>query len=182
MATLRQLVGDGFEDLGTVALGGTIVAGDPTLLPGALGAGGWWGAAVRPGKWQLLGRPWGPDADLLEEVVLVHVDLLERFYDLYDAAEHQAALLLPTARIAVLAGALRNDGDTLHAAATAEADGLPWLLDQGCVLGGIAQNPAQIAAPRGPSAELTMVTVGLGRAPQVRAETVPFVQDHADDE
>jgi hypothetical protein len=182
MATLRQLVADGFEDLGTVALGGTLVAGDPTLLPGALGAGGWWGAAIRPGTWQLLGRAWAPDPDLLEEVVLVHSELLERFYDLYDAAEHQAEVVLPTGRVALLAGVLRTDADTLQAMATAEADGLPWLVDQGCVVGGISQNPAQIAAPRGASAELAMVTVGLARAPAPRAETVPFVQDRSDQE
>jgi hypothetical protein len=182
MAKLRQLVADGYEDLGTVALGGTIVGGDPSLLAGALGTGGWWGAAVRPGRWQLLGKPWARDPDLLEEVVLVHDELVDRFYDLYDMAEHQAALLLPTARIAVLAGALRTDADTLQSAATAEAEGLPWLLDQGCVIGGIGQNPAQIAAPRGASAELVMVSVGLTRAPEVRAETVPFVQDRSEDE
>lgn len=182
MATLRQLVADGLEDLGTVELGGTIVAGDPRELVGALGGGGWWGAAVRPGAWRVLGRPWRQDPDQLEEVVLIHDQLVERFYDLYDAAEHQAALLLPTARLVVVAGARRTDAELLEAAATADLEGLPWLVEQGLVLAGIAQNPAQIAAPRGASAELTLVSIGLTRAPDARAETVPFVQDRSDDD
>ncbi|MEZ5247639.1 MAG: hypothetical protein R2707_21310 [Acidimicrobiales bacterium] len=184
MATLRQLKDDGFEDLGTVTFGGTVVAGDPSLLVEPLGTDAWWGGAVRPGTWRLLGKAWAPDDDLLEELVLVHAELAERFYDLYDAAEHQSGLLLPTRRIAVLAGDLRTDVDTLHAAATADAEGLPWVLDSGVVAGGIAQHPAQIAASRGlggMSADYALLSVGFTRAPFERAETVPFVQDRDED-
>ena len=172
---LRHLEEDGLEHLGTVRLGTTLVLGDPEQLPLPPGTGAWHGAAVKPGAWVLLGRPWAGDPDLLEEIVLVREDDLPRFYELYDEATDTVALLLPTARVAILDGALRIDPAVLRDVGEADADALPWVLDRGCVAAAIGQNPVRIFQPPGPS--VTLLSLNLGPSPGAHATTHGFTMD-----
>ncbi len=172
---LRHLVDDGFEHLGTVRIGTTLVVGDPGQLPLPPGSGAWHGAAVTPGAWELLGRPYEDDPDQLDELVLVHQDEIGRFYELYDEAGDVAAYLLPTARVAVLDGALRADPNLLREAAEADTDALPWVLDRGFVAAGVAQNPVRVYQP--PGSSVALVSLALGPAPGVHATTHGFTMD-----
>lgn len=172
---LRHLEEDGLEHLGTIRLGTTLVLGDPEQLPLPPGTGSWHGSAVQPGAWVLLGRAWPDDPDLLEELVLVREEDLDRFYELYDEAADTAAYLLPTARVAILDGALRADPAVLREVGEADAEALPWVLDRGCVAAGIAQNPARVFQPPGSAAVLVSVT--LGPSPGAHATTHTFTMD-----
>jgi hypothetical protein len=181
----RELVRDGLEDLGTITLGTTLVAGDPAELAVAgpvptSGVAGWHGVAVKPGAWRLFGRP-TDDGEALTEVIFVHEQALPAFWDLYDDAAPVAAFLLPTGRVLVVDGARRSDASLLQAAA--EPDDLPWLLDDGIVLQGLDQHPAHVWTPQsrpggGPVASL--VAVALDAAPAARATTSPFTSSDRD--
>ncbi|MEQ1507866.1 MAG: hypothetical protein ABMB14_36900 [Myxococcota bacterium] len=180
MGTLRQLVEDGLESLGTIELGGTLVVGDPTTLAGPSATGGWAGIAVRPGTWHVLARPWFRDRDLLDEVVLAHASAIPSFYEQYDDAQPVAALLLPIGRVCVLDGVLRTDLDVIRQLAEPDREALPFVLDRALVLSGIEQNPAHVIAPR--SSEALLVVIGLGRAPGAIAVTESFARDRDPDE
>jgi hypothetical protein len=173
----QELLRDGLEDLGAVSFGGTLVAGDPSGLLAAPGAGEWHGVAVKPGRWRLFGRPTG-DGEALVEVVLVHEEAVGTFWDLYDDAAPVAALLLPTARVLVVDGARRTDADLLRSAA--EPDDLPWILDDGLVIGGLAQHPAQVWVPKTPV--VSLVAVALEAAPSHQASTQPYASADRPDE
>lgn len=167
---LRKLIDDGLEELGTFQLDGRVVAGDPTALAGSTA----WSSPVHRGTWRALGHPWARDPDQLDEVVLVHDDAIASFYDLYDAAVHAATLTLPTGRLAVVDASKRLDTELLRSIASAEA--FPWVLDLGVALGALDGLPAQIAAPK--AAEVRMILVGLGPAPDPRIATSPsLVED-----
>ena len=148
MPTLRHLVQDGFETLGTITLTDTLVAGDPSLIIGPVGSGGWWGAATRPGPWVVLGRPWASDPDRLDEVVFAHTGQLAAFYELYDTAAHQATLLLPTQRLAVIAGRLRLDPSTLEGAASTDAEGCPGSWTRAASSAGSPRTPLRSSRPQ----------------------------------
>lgn len=172
----RELLRDGLEDLGAVALGPTLVAGDPAELLAPPGSGRWHGVAVRPGRWRMFGRP-TPSGESLTEIVLVHEEALPAFWDLYDEAGPVGAFLLPTARVLVVDGARRTDAALLQSAA--EPDDLPWLLDDGAVFAGLDQHPAHVWAPKG--AIVPLVAIALDAAPAERATTQPYTSsDRAD--
>ena len=161
MRTLRNLAEDGLESLGTIALGTTIVAGDPASLVTPVGRGEWYGAAVRPGTWHLFGRPWSRDRDLLEELILVHEAGIPSFYDLYDEAQEAAALMLPRGRLVVLDGGLRTNAEILKS--VLEVEELPWVLDRGVVVSSLGELPAQVIAPR--TSEVMLLSFGLAHVP-----------------
>ncbi len=149
-----------------------MVVGDPAELLTPPGAGRWHGTAVRPGRWHALGRPADPavpgshgSGDELVEVVLVHDDALGAFWDLYDDASPAAAFLLPTRRVLVVDGASRTDAELLKSAA--EPEELPWMLDHGLVVSGVAQHPAHVWQPKG--TEVSLVAIALDRAPSHQA-------------
>jgi hypothetical protein len=174
----RELVRDGLEDLGTIAVGATVVAGDPAELLSVPGAGTWHGTATKPGRWRMFGRP-TDDGLAYTELVLVHEDAVPAFWDLYDDAAPVASFLLPTARVLVVDGARRTDAALLQAAA--EPDDLPWILDDGIVLAGLAQHPAQVWAPRAPV--VSLLAVSLDAAPAQQVPTQPFTSsDRSDDD
>jgi hypothetical protein len=168
MRTLRHLQEDGLEPLGTIQLGTTIVAGDPSALVAPVGSGSWYGAAIRPGTWHLFGRPWVRDPDLLEELILVHESGIPSFYDLYDEAQQSATLDLPYRRLVVLDGGLRTDADLLKSVVEVDVEALPWVLDRGVAIGGLEEFPAQVIVPR--TSEVRLLSFGLGNAPRVLPE------------
>ena len=178
MATLRSLTDDGWEQLGELTLGGTLVVGDPVSLTAPPSARCWVSATARPGIWSVFARPWRRDPDQLEEIVIVYRDALKGFYELYDEAVHLGSVDLPRRRLVVLDGMLRSDHALLEALSTVEE--MPWMLERGLVTGAIGENPAQIAAPRAPQAAL--FTFGLGPAPAQGVNTTPFSHDASGDE
>jgi hypothetical protein len=173
----RELLRDGLEDLGTITSGGTLVVGDPAELLAPPGSQRWHGAAVKPGRWRMFGRPTA-DALAFSELVLVHEDAVASFWDLYDDAAPAAAFLLPTARVLVVDGVRRTDAALLQSAA--EPDDLPWVLDDGVVLAGLEQHPAHVWLPKGPVTLL--VTIALDAAPSHRVPTQPYTSSDRPDE
>jgi hypothetical protein len=178
VATLRSLTDDGWEQLGEIELGGTVVAGDPVSLLSPISSRTWYGAAVRPGRWHVLARPLPRDRDQLEEIALVHHDQLRSFYDLYDDATHTGSFELPRRRLVVLDGNLRVNEVLLKEALTVEE--LPWVLDRGLVTAAIAEHPVQIIVPSG--AQPGLIVFGLGPAPAQSAPTHPFSHEEKDED
>jgi hypothetical protein len=178
VATMRGLTEDGWEQLGEIELGGTLVAGDPVSLLSPISSRTWYGAAVRPGRWHVLGRPWRKDRDQLEEISLVHHDHLRGFYDLYDEAAHTGSFELPRRRLVVLDGNLRVNEAILKEALTVEE--LQWVLDRGLVTAAIAEHPVQIIVPGG--AQPGLIIFGLGPPPVQSAPTDPYSHEERDED
>jgi hypothetical protein len=178
VATLRSLADDGWEQLGEIELGGTVVAGDPVSLLSPISSRTWYGAAVRPGRWYVLARPLPRDPDQLEEIAIVHQEQLRSFYDLYDEASHAGSFDLPRRRLVVLDGNLRVNEAVLKDALTVEE--LPWMLDRGLVTAAIGEHPVQIIMPRG--AQPGLLIFGLGPAPAQGVPTDPFSHEEKDED
>jgi hypothetical protein len=175
MKALRALAADGFELLGEVTLGGTVVVGDPTRFLAAPEAGAWFGGPVLAGRWFVVGRPFEADPDRFDELVLVHELGVERFWALYDAAIEVATCPVDHGQVLVVDGGARLDHGLLREVAEVDTDALPWVLDRGVLVASVGHHPAVVRVPR--AREILLVSVGLGPVPDHVVPVDPFAMD-----
>jgi hypothetical protein len=154
---LRNLKADGWEDLGTIALGGVAVVGDPAVLGRTPANGAYAATASRPGTWQLLGRA-GDDPEQLAEIVVIHEDDLGRFWDAYDDAIPLLDVPADSGRLAILDA--RQKDDTQLRAEMFEPEDLPWVLDSGAVVAAPRQWLAHVIV--GTASPATLIGVAFG--------------------
>lgn len=164
---LRTLQEDGFEDLGTITLGGVLVVGDPAVLGRTPSNGAYHAAAAEPGVWRLLARAAEEDPDAIGEIVAVHESGLSTFYDLYDDADAAAELPADSGRVALLDGARKDDLALRGSLLEPEADALPWVVDDGVVVAAQAGGLPRVF--QGGESPLRLVAVAFGPRPFVPA-------------
>lgn len=161
---LRELRADGLELLGEITLGGAVVVGDPSLLGQMPAHGAYHAAAVRKGRWLVLGRPDDADPDALVEVVLVQEDELARFWDAYDDAMLVAEIPVNTGRVLAVDGMRKDARELRQQAYEPDEDGLPWVLEAGVVLGAETGEPVRVYQPA--TDKLPLVALNFGVAPR----------------
>ena len=152
---------DGFVVLGSVALSGTLIVGDPSLFDDPTLV---WSGSVRPGLWRLMMRTEG---DTIVEVVAILEEQLTAFYEVYDAVQCPIFVSATSGRIALMDAA--GESDLSLRKDLLEIEDFPWVFDFGCVAE--ASESAWIFA--GGEGEVCLVSLAFGERPHVAVDRVP---------
>lgn len=168
--TARRLAEDGFEFMGEFAVDDAIAIGDPARLAataafGADGFGNAWEHAASPGAWSIWLQV-DPIEERVTEVLLVSPEARADLYDHYDGASLVAELGTPSGRVAAVEAARRDDAGLL--ASFLEPEELPWLVDDGAVLGAGEAGHVRVLTA---SEQGRVILVAIHVGPFVRSNT-----------
>ncbi len=162
---VRTLAADGLEPIGTITLGGVLVVGDPLVIGRTPANGAYHAASCEPGTWYLFVRAHESDPDAISELIAIHADGLPRFYELYDEAGVAGELPADSGRLTLLDGKKKDDVDLRTAMFEPDLDALPWVLDEGVVVGVMPGGLPRVF--EGAESPLRYLSVGFGVRPLV---------------